>query len=72
MPRARKRERPKAGSVFEKTYKGKRYRLKVVNSPSGPVFERNGHIFKSPTAAAKSIVQHEVNGWVFWKMDAKR
>lgn len=72
MPKTNNREMPKTGTVFEKRYEGKNYKLKVVTSPTGPAFDLNGHLFKTPTAAAKSITRHEVNGWVFWKMDAKR
>jgi hypothetical protein len=70
MPKTKKREMPKAGSVFEKQYLGKTHKLKVVKSPTGVAFEYNGRVFRTPTAAAKSIVNHEVNGWTFWKMDA--
>ncbi len=70
MPRRKQRDLPKVGAVFEREYKGKVYCLKVIKGPTGIAYQLSGHIFKTPTAAAKSIVQVEVNGWAFWKMDS--
>ena len=63
---------PELGSVFEKKYHGKIYKLKVVNSITGIAYEIDGLLFKTPTAAAKSITKNEVNGWEFWKIDKTR
>jgi hypothetical protein len=68
MPKAKKRTMPTFGSVFEKNYGGKTYRLKIVKSSNGIAYEVSGRIFKTPTAAAKNIVKHAVNGWRFWKI----
>jgi hypothetical protein len=59
---------PKAGVTIDRTFAGKQYRLKVADSPDGLVYELNGRIYKTPTAAAKSITKFEVNGWRFWHM----
>lgn len=69
MPKPKKRKAPNIGSIFEKIYKGKTYKLKVIYSPNGLAFELDGDIFKTPTAAAKSITKREVNGWEFWLMN---
>ena len=68
MPKAKKRTTPTAGSVFERSFEGKTHRLKVVKSSNGVAYEVSGRMFKTPTAAAKSIVKHAVNGWRFWKI----
>lgn len=62
---------PEVGSAFEKIYNGRVYRLKVVKILTGVAFELDGHLYDTPTAAAKYIVKHEVNGWTFWKMNKK-
>lgn len=71
MPKRKKRELPKVGSTFERKFRRKTYQLKTVGAPGGVAYELAGKTFKTPTAAAKSIVKHEINGWVFWKMDAR-
>ena len=68
MPKPKKRTTPTAGSVYERNFAGKTYRLKVVKSSDGVAYEVSGRIFKTPSAAAKSIVKQEVNGWRFWKV----
>lgn len=57
-----------AGLVSKKTslyrtYKGREY--KALLTPKGKI-KLGGKIFLSPSAAAKSIVKREVNGWKFW------
>ena len=71
MPKRKKRELPKVGSLFERIHGGKAYKLKVVATSGGVAYELARRVFKSPTAAAKSIVKYEINGWVFWKMDVR-
>ena len=72
MPKTKRRDIPKVGTVFTKKFDGKTYSLKIVNSSSGVAYELNGRVFSTPTAAAKSITHHEVNGWKFWKIDKTR
>jgi hypothetical protein len=60
---------PKVGATFEKTFKDKKYRLKVVKTPIGIGYEVGGQVFKSASGAAKSIVKRAVNGWIFWHLD---
>ncbi len=57
-----------AGLVSKKTslyrtYKGREY--KALLTPKGKI-KLGGKAFLSPSAAAKSIVKREVNGWKFW------
>ena len=60
---------PKAGTIFEKRYRGRFYKLTVVTSFGKLAFDLDGRTFKTPTAAAKSITKHEINGWKFWCID---
>jgi hypothetical protein len=60
---------PLQGSTFEKEYSGRHYTLKVVESPNGIVYVLNGRTFETPTAAAKSLTNSEINGWKFWNMN---
>jgi len=68
MPPRIERKVPKAGEVFEGTFAKKKYRLKVIQLSDGIAYELDRCIFKTPTAAAKSITKFEVNGWRFWHM----
>jgi len=76
MPRKIKREKlPQVGSVFEKLFRGRTVRATVISiDPSiGHVrLEVNGTQYKSPSAAAKALAGHEINGWVFWGMDKEK
>ena len=60
---------PKVGSIWEKSFKKRRYVMKVVAAPNGVAYEVDGRRFKSPSGAAESITKREVNGWVFWKIE---
>ncbi len=51
------------GTQFRAIYKGKEY-YGVVNNGA---LELNGKRFTSPSAAAMSITNTPVNGWIFWK-----
>jgi len=68
MPAAKERPNPKVGSEFERQYKRKNYKLKVVKASGGVGFELAGTVYSSPSAAAKSITKGEINGWKFWKI----
>jgi hypothetical protein len=71
MPKGhrKKRNQPTVGSIFERRFGEKAYRLKVVRDAEGIGYELSGRRFKTPTAAAKSVIGHDVNGWLFWKID---
>jgi hypothetical protein len=69
MPAAKKRPKPKLGSVFVREYKHKTYKLKVVKANGGVGYELNGTVYSSPSTAGKSLTKAEVNGWKFWKID---
>jgi hypothetical protein len=51
------------GTEFKATYKGKEYSAVVNNG----ALEVDDNRFSSPSAAAMSITNSPVNGWVFWK-----
>jgi hypothetical protein len=72
MSRTKIWKSPKVGTVFEKRFNGKLYKLLVIKSNYGIGFSLDHQIYKSPTAAAKIIVKHEVNGWTFWKMNKEK
>ena len=69
MPARKDRTNPRAGREFVKTFKGKIYKLKVIKVDGRIAYELGNIVFSSPSAAAKSITNTEVNGWDFWKMD---
>jgi Protein of unknown function (DUF2924) len=69
MARAKDRKAPKVGVTFERTFNHKKYQLKVVSTPDGIGYDVGGQVFRSPSAAAKSITKISVNGWRFWHMD---
>lgn len=69
MPQKIQRPNPKKGTIFIKKYKKKEYRMEVIENNGIIEFKVNNKIYKSPTAAAKSITNNEVNGWYFWKMN---
>jgi len=72
MKRAKKDHKsPKIGSTFEKNFKGIKYRLKIVSTPSGIGYEVCGQVFSSPSTAAKSIAKTAANGWVFWHLEPR-
>jgi hypothetical protein len=69
MPKTKTRTPPKLGSAFKKDYQGITYSLMVVEQKGRVLYRLQGETFNSPTAAAKSLTKHAVNGWLFWKMD---
>ncbi len=66
MPKRKPRTPPKPGMVFEKTYHKKRFTLSVVNNGQEIGYKLDKTIYRSPSAAAKSLTKCEVNGWKFW------
>jgi hypothetical protein len=71
MPVPKNRKSPHIGSKYTKIYKGETYHMTVVKTPSGIGFKVKNNIYRSPSAAAKSITNKEVNGWVFWYIENK-
>ncbi len=71
MPIRKKREKPVVGTVCTHIRKGKTYKMKIVETEDGLGYKVGTDVFKSPSAAAKSITKQEVNGWVFWHLDTK-
>lgn len=69
MPKRKPRTLPKPGSTFKREYQDKTYNLLVVEHNGRVLYRMNGVSFNSPSAAAKSLTNHAVNGWVFWAMD---
>jgi hypothetical protein len=69
MPIRKYHKQPSVGSRYERTYKGKTYVLKVVERTGKWAYELSGKCFKTPSAAAKSVTKHEINGWDFWRID---
>ena len=65
----KERTHPIVGKEYKKTYKEKNFILKVIDDQGSILFKLQGKVFKTPTAAAKSITRYEVNGWVFWGID---
>jgi hypothetical protein len=72
MPKRKQHVIPEVGTTFERTYKGKKFRLKVASDAQGTIYVLNSQAFRSPSAAAKSIVKHAINGWEFWNMARTR
>ncbi|MBT4198219.1 hypothetical protein [Desulfobacula sp.] len=72
MPKGVYKERklPAVGSTFDRNFKGMVYTLTVVEDGGIIKYAIEKDIFKTPSAAAQSLVKHkyEVNGWVFWGM----
>lgn len=70
MPKLKEHVMPKIGTIFEKKYRGRCFKLAVVRHSGETVFALGGEMFKTPTAAAKSITKSEINGWFFWGIEA--
>lgn len=69
MPAKKPHPKPSVGSKYEKTFKGKNYTLEVVKNVGGIAYKLKGSEYSSPSAAAKSVTNGEVNGWRFWGID---
>ena len=68
MPKNIERQNPKIGSVYNRFYKRKKYEMKVVKKEDGIAYLVRGKEYNSPSGAAKSITNNEINGWRFWGM----
>jgi hypothetical protein len=60
---------PTVGKLYKGKHKGILYNMTAVATKEGIQYRMSGRLFKTPTAAAKSITRFEVNGWKFWNMD---
>lgn len=69
MVAARKRRPPKPGQTFERSFKGKTHRMRVVEKGGVISYEVDGHLFRTPSAAGRHVTKTEVNGWWFWQME---
>jgi len=69
MPKILKRKNPIPGTVFYKTYKNKEYKLEVIEVNKKICFKLLNKIYNTPTGAARSITNNDINGWKFWKID---
>lgn len=69
MPVHKTRGKPIVGTTCSRTHKGKTYTMIVIKTSLGIGYKVGGDIFRTPTSAAKSITQKDVNGWVFWGLD---
>ena len=69
MAVGKKRTPPEAGTKYTRTYKGRTYTMTVVSTARGLGYRVGRKVFTTPTAAAKSITNTEINGWMFWGLD---
>jgi len=68
-PQRKDHKLPRVGSSFERTYKGKKFRMELIKTKDKLLYRVSGTDYSSPSAAAKSITCSEVNGWKFWNME---
>ncbi len=68
MAKKIKRNTPSVGSSYERSWKNKIYKMRVVKTENGIGYEVDGKIYAYPSGAAKSITKQEVNGWRFWHL----
>ena len=59
----------KIGTTFDRKWRNRLYRMRVVAQNGKAAFEVENRVFATPSAAAKSITKQEVNGWRFWRID---
>lgn len=69
MPIRKTHQSPKVGDTFTKTFKSAQHKMTVVEVGKGVGYRIGKTVYKSPSAAAKSITQTAVNGWAFWHME---
>jgi hypothetical protein len=74
MPSRTTHIHPSIGSMFQHKYGGTVYSMIVVQTKDGIGYKVGEQVYKSPTAAAKSIVGKEefVNGRSFWHMNKSK
>jgi hypothetical protein len=69
MTKRAKHPRPSVGSTFHHVYFGTKYSMEVISVDGSLGYKVGKNVFRTPTAAAKSITEAEVNGWKFWGMN---
>lgn len=69
MPAAKKRNPPPSGSEYEKKYKGRTFRLRVIHQDGTVYYCVGRERFTSPSTAGRHITGHHVNGWLFWRIE---
>ena len=69
MPKKKNRIPPEPGCVFQREYKAKTYEMLVVLETGQISYKVGAVVYRSPSAAAKSVTNTEVNGWSFWEID---
>jgi len=69
MPIRKAHQLPKVGDTFLRKFNNSQYKMTVVEAGKRIGYKVGKAIYKTPSAAAKSITQHAVNGWVFWYME---
>jgi hypothetical protein len=65
------RDLPALGTTLTGRFKGQTYSATIVaaeDSPTGKAVEHNGKRYTSPSAAAKAVTGHSINGWLFWNI----
>jgi hypothetical protein len=60
---------PPVGARFSHTYDGNSYTMEVVGVVGGVGYRVRSTVYKTPTAAARSVCRHDTNGWKFWHID---
>ncbi len=65
MAKRKPRPQPPIGTECTRRHKGKTFTMTVVSTDGGLGYRVGRKVFSTPTAAAKSITNTEVNGWVF-------
>ena len=69
MPIRKAHTLPKVGDTFKRTFKQVQYTMKVVKEEKRIGYKVGNSVYRSPSAAAKSVTQTAVNGWKFWHIE---
>ena len=69
MPNRKAHDLPAAGATFSRTFGGVDYIMTVVRQGRDIGYKVGEKIYESPSAAAKAVTQHAVNGWRFWRIE---
>lgn len=69
MPIRKAHSLPKVGDTFNRTFKQVQYTMKVVKEEKRIGYEVGNNVYRSPSAAAKSVTRTAVNGWKFWHIE---
>ena len=69
MPVRKTHSLPKVGDTFNRTFKHVQYTMTVVEEGNRIGYKVGNNVYRSPSAAAKSVTQTAVNGWTFWRIE---